>query len=114
MALDTATLRQLVALDPKDPLARFALGKRLFDEARDGAADPDARLVEAAEHLRAGRAQAPEHVATYHVLGQILLYLGRDEEARAVLDEGCRRAAAAPPGSGADLLPALQQLRAEL
>lgn len=114
MPLDTATLRQLVELDPKDPLARFALGKRLYDEAREGAEASDALLAEAAVHLEAGRGLAPQHVATYHILAQVLMYLGRDPEARAALQEGCRRAAAAPPGGGADLLPALQQLLSEL
>lgn len=114
MGLDTSTLRQLVELDPRDPLGRFALGKRLYDEAREGAADPERLLHEAAGHLRAGSALAPEHVATYHILGQVLMLLEQDDEARDVLERGCRRAAAAPPGAGNDLLPALQQLLSEL
>src|SRR3954462_9837153 len=76
MALDVTKLRKLVALDANDPLSRFALGKKLFETGNS----PDA-LTEAAEHLRFANSKAPEHLATYHVLGQVLIRLGRLEEA---------------------------------
>ena len=34
MAMDIPTLRKLVALDENDPLSRFALGKKLFEESQ--------------------------------------------------------------------------------
>jgi predicted Zn-dependent protease len=105
MAMNLSTLRKLVALDVNDPLSRFALGKKLFEE---GVA-PEA-LAEAAEHLCFASAKAPDHLATYHILGQTLIRLGRNEEARQVLQEGIRRVAAVGHGMGRDLGPAMQAL----
>ena len=105
MALDLAKLHKLLALDPNDPLSRFALGKKLFES------DPTpASLEEAAEHLRVANAKAPEHLATYHVLGQVLIKLGRNDEARAVLSSGIARVAGIGEGMGRDLGPAMQEL----
>ena len=105
MALDLAKLRKLLALDPNDPLSRFALGKKLFEN------DPTpAALEEAAEHLRVANAKAPEHLATYHVLGQVLISLGRKDEARDVLNAGVARVAGIGEGMGRDLGPAMQEL----
>ena len=83
MAMDLTKLRKLVALDVNDPLSRFALGKKLFEEG----GTPEA-LAEAADHLRFANTKAPDHLATYHILGQTLIRLGRTEEARPVLQEG--------------------------
>ena len=103
--MDLPTLRKLVSLDPNDPLSRFALGKKLFET---GTA-PD-ELNEAAEHLTFANERAPEHLATYHVLGQTLIKLGRAADARRVLEEGVRRTAGIGEGMGRDLGPAMQAL----
>ena len=109
MAMDLPTLRKLVALDPNDPLSRFALGRKLFES------DPTpASLAEAAEHLSFANANAPEHLATYHILGQVLIRLDRKDEARRVLEEGVRRTAAIGEGMGRDLGPAMRELLAAL
>jgi predicted Zn-dependent protease len=105
MAMDVTMFRKLVALDPVDPLNRFGLGKKLVEQE----GTPEA-LAEAAEHLRYANAQAPEHLATYHVLGQVLIRLGEVEEARQVLQAGCRRTADVGEGMGRDLGPAMAQL----
>ena len=105
MPMDLFTLRKLVALDVNDPLSRFALGKKLFEECGS-----PGELAEAAEHLRFANAKAPDHLATYHILGQTLIRLGRDKEARCVLEEGVRRVAAVGHGMGRDLGPAMQAL----
>ena len=105
MAMDLATLRKLVALDVNDPLSRFALGKKLFEEGAT-----DAALAEAAEHLAFANAHAPEHLATYHILGQALLRLGRNDDAQRVLQEGVRRVAEVGHGMGRDLGPAMEAL----
>ena len=105
MAMDLPTLRKLVSLDPKDPLSRFALGKKLFETN----ASPD-ELTEAAEHLTFANEHAPEHLATYHILGQTLIKLGRHADARHVLEEGVRRTAGIGEGMGRDLGPAMQAL----
>src|ERR1700712_4570990 len=100
MAMDLATLRKLVALDVNDPLSRFALGKKLFEEGTT----PEA-LAEAADHLRFANARAPEHLATYHILGQTLIRLGLIDEARPLLQAGIQRVAAVGHGMGRDLGP---------
>ena len=105
MALDIPKLRKLVSLDPDDPLSRFALGKKLFET------DPTAdALAEAAEHLRFANAKAPDHLATYHVLGQVLIRIGRHDEARRVLEAGIERVAGVGEGMGRDLGPAMQDM----
>jgi predicted Zn-dependent protease len=105
MAMDLPTLRKLVSLDPTDPLSRFALGKKLFETA----ASPD-ELTEAAEHLTFANDHAPDHLATYHILGQTLIKLGRTADARRVLEEGIQRTAGIGEGMGRDLGPAMQAL----
>ena len=105
MGLDVAKLRNLVALDANDPLSRFALGNKLFET------DPSLEsLAEAADHLRFANARAPEHLATYHVLGQVLIQLGRRDEARRVLEAGIERVAGVGEGMGRDLGPAMREL----
>ena len=109
MAIDVAKLRKLVALDESDPLSRFALGKKLFEtDSR-----PEA-LAEAADHLHFANAAAPEHLATYHVLGQVLMKLGHTDEARNVFEAGIIRAEAVGEGMGRDLAPAMRELLASL
>jgi len=109
VAMDVAKLRKLVALDENDPLSRFALGKKLFETEQT----PEA-LAEAADHLRFANARAPEHLATYHVLGQVLAKLGRGDEAREVFERGITRAEAVGEGMGRDLAPAMRELLAAL
>ena len=105
MALDLPKLRKLLSLDPNDPLSRFALGKKLFEEPTS-----DADLSEAAEHLTFANQRSPDHLATYHILGQTLIRLGRTGEARRVLEAGVRRVADVGEGMGRDLGPAMRQM----
>jgi predicted Zn-dependent protease len=105
MAMDLSRLRKLVSLDENDPLSRFALGKKLFEEGGGNDA-----LIEAAEHLRFANRHAPEHFATYHILAQVLIRLGEKDEARAVLENGIQRVAGVGEGMGRDLGPAMMQL----
>ena len=104
MALDVSKFRQLVALDEDDPLSRFALGQALFQEGSHET------LPEAAEHLVFANAKAPEHLATYHVLGQVLIRLDRKTEAGRVLAAGCEKARDVTEGMGRDLGPAMAAL----
>lgn len=105
MAMDLPKLRKLLALDPNDPLSRFALGKKLFEDGTT-----EAEWAEAAEHLAFANQRAPEHLATYHILGQTLIRLGRKEEARPVLEEGVRRVGDVGHGMGRDLGPAMSAM----
>jgi uncharacterized protein HemY len=99
--MDLEKLRKLVALDEKDPLSRFALGRKLFETGE---------LTEAVEHLRFANTAAPQHLATYHILSQALIQLGKTEEARQVLQAGIPRVAAVGSGMGKDLGPAMAAL----
>lgn len=99
-----ATFRKILALDENDPLSRFALGQALLREGTTEA------LQEAAEHLTFANEKAADHLATYHVLGQVLTSLGRTEEARKVLSAGCERARGVSVGMGHDLGPAMADL----
>jgi hypothetical protein len=106
MPMDIPTLRKLVALDHNDPLSRFALGKKLFEES-GGSRE---MLEEAADHLAFANERAPEHLATYHVYGLVLVQLDRKDEARRVLEHGVNRVAAIGGGMGRDLGPAMSEL----
>ena len=92
MALDVSSIRKLVALDEHDPLSRFALGQALFKEGGTEA------LQEAMEHLSFTNAKDPDHLATYHVLGQVLIKLDHKSEARSVLEERSRGPGGRDPG----------------
>ena len=109
MAMTLDKFRKLVAIDPNDPLSRFALGKKLFEEDRSAAA-----LEEARGHLAFANERAPEHLATYHILGQVLIELGRHDEARKVLSSGIQRVSAVGEGMGRDLGPAMQEMLSRL
>lgn len=104
MAIDISKFRKLVALDQDDPLSRFGLGQALLHEGSSEA------LNEAADHLIFANTKAPEHLATYHLLGQVLIQLGRNSEARRVLTTGCEKAVAVGEGMGRDLGPAMAEL----
>ena len=105
MPLDIPTARKLVALDPNDPLSRFTLGLKLFELAPT----PE-NLNEAAEHLRFANGRNPSHLATYHILAQVLIKLGHYDHARTVLQAGIPRALNVGEGMGHDLAPAMQSL----
>ncbi len=105
MAMDLEKLRKLVSLDENDPLSRFALGKKLFETGE---------LQEAVGHLMFANKAAPGHLATYHILSQALIQLGRQEDARAVLEAGIQKVQAVGEGMGRDLGPAMQSLLANL
>ena len=105
MPLGIEDFRKLVALDENDPLSRFALGQALARET-----DKPELLEEAAEHLAFTNQHDPDHLATYHILGQLLIKLNRNDEARGVLEAGIQKVAGVGDGKGKDLGPVLQQL----
>ncbi|HEX4793806.1 MAG TPA: hypothetical protein VH370_08445 [Humisphaera sp.] len=104
MPLDLPKLRKLVALDENDPLSRFALGRKVSESSNPS------DLAEAAGHLLFANAKAPDHLATYHVLSQVLIRLDRKDEARRVLTQGIERATAVGEGMGRDLAPAMREM----
>jgi Flp pilus assembly protein TadD len=103
--MDLLKLRKLLSLDENDALSRFALGKKLFETGE---------LEEAVQHLSFANTAAPEHLATYHILSQALIQLGRKDEAKKVLEAGIPRVRSVGEGMGRDLGPAMQQMLANL
>jgi predicted Zn-dependent protease len=69
------SLREIVAAEPEDALARFMLGKELLD--RGLAAEAAAELAEAVR-------LNPDHTASWRWYGQALEAAGLVEEARLV------------------------------
>jgi len=105
MPMDLTKCRKLVAMDDSDALSRFALGQALFQQG-----DSPEALNEAVEHLMFANTKDPDHLATYHILGQVLIKLGRKDEARTVLGTGSTKAGDVGEGMGHDLGPAMAKL----
>lgn len=80
-----AMFRQVLELDPDDPLANFALGEMLLD-----ADDP----TQARGHLERTLAASPDHSAAHLVLGRCLEDLGKTEGAIEIYRAGVRIASA--------------------
>src|SRR5687768_1383147 len=112
MAMNLSTLRKLVALDENDPLSRFALGNKLFEDF--SSSGDRAMLEEAATHLSFANDRARDHLATYHIYAKTLIALGRTGEAKRVLTEGIERVAAGGGGMGRDLGPAMEEMLRQL
>jgi hypothetical protein len=53
-------------------------------------------------------------LATYHVLSQVLVRLGRTDDARRVLAGGIERASLVTEGMGKDLAPLMRQMLVDL
>ena len=105
MPMDLTKCRKLVAMDDSDALSRFALGQALFQQG-----DSPEALNEAVEHLMFTNTKDPDHLATYHIFGQVLIKLGRKDEARTVLATGSTKAGDVGEGMGHDLGPAMAKL----
>jgi len=72
-------LREIVAADPKDALARFMLGKELLDSG-----DGPGAAVELEEATRLD----PDHTASWRYLGDAYAAAGRREDAIGAYTEG--------------------------
>ena len=105
MPMDISKFRKLVAIDDSDALSRVALGQALFQQG-----DSPEALNEAVEDLMYANTRDPEHLATYHVIGQELIKLGRKDEARTVLVTGSTKAGDVGEGMGRDLGTAMAKL----
>jgi Tfp pilus assembly protein PilF len=72
-----ARARKMVELNPENELARFALGKGLFDQGQ---------YAEAKEHLAAALAQQADWMAAQILLARCVLNLGDAQAARPALE----------------------------
>ena len=101
---DLEMLRTVVEADPDDPMLRFALGQKLYDEVktRDG-------YREAEGHLRFAHKADPKNLACAYTYAMVLTELGETEKARPILEDGLAKAAAAPDSEGHDLEPQFRE-----
>jgi hypothetical protein len=107
--VDLSKLRKLVAIDPADPLSRFALGKKLLEQ------DPSIdAATEAVEHLRFANEKSPNHLATYVALADGLIRVQQFAEAKHVLEAGLPHADAVGEGMGRDLAPLMRRMLEDL
>lgn len=94
--------RQLVVQHPQNELARFSLGKALYDRGQ---------LAEAREHLAAALARKPDWMAVQILVGKCDLAAGNREAARQAF-ERARDLALAQHHEGP--LAEMEQLLSEL
>jgi predicted Zn-dependent protease len=72
-------IEEMLALDPDDSFLRYGLAMEHVSAGQD---------EEAARQLLELTRRDPDYIATYLQAGQTLVRLGRDDEARAVLETG--------------------------
>jgi len=92
----------MVSRNPKGFLGRYGLGNKILQEGGD--------MNEAVEHLSVAVELDPVHVASHLALGRALVKLGRQEEARAVLQAGISAAVSGRSNGGVDLVPEMRAL----
>ena len=74
-----ATLREVLAQNPKDIFARYALAMEYVNRG-----DPSTALAEFATLLEAN----PDYAPGYQMAAQTLIKGGRDDDARKMLEDG--------------------------
>ncbi|MBX3729562.1 MAG: tetratricopeptide repeat protein [Candidatus Sumerlaeia bacterium] len=109
MPIDIQTLRQVCRVAPDDPVVRFALGQKLFEEDGSGEA-----LREATEHLEFVRDNDARNAAAIYVLAQVYVARGQLDAARETLHAARERIASRADIDGTDLLPQIEALLDEI
>lgn len=100
--MDINVFRQMVAKNPNGFLGRYGLGNKILQEGGS--------LDEAVEHLRVAVQLDPVHVASHLALGRALIGLGKNEEAKPVLQAGIDAAVSGRSNGGRDLVPEMQMM----
>lgn len=100
--MDIAAFRQMVIKNPNGFLGRYGLGNKLIQEGGD--------MAEAVEHLCVAVKLDPTHVASHLALGRALVALGRQQEAKPILQAGIDAATSGRSSGGIDLVPELRHL----
>ncbi len=100
--MDIDAFRQMVAKNPNGFLGRYGLGNKIIQE--------NGSLEEAVEHLTVATQLDPTHAASHLALGRALIRLGRNTEAKPVLNAGIEAVLSGRSNGGKDLVPEMQQL----
>ncbi|BCA53191.1 hypothetical protein W02_03310 [Nitrospira sp. KM1] len=100
--MDIAAFRQMVEKNPKGFLGRYGLGNKILQEGGN--------VEEAVEHLTVATQLDPTHVASHLALGRALIGLGRQAEAKPVIQAGIDAALSGRSNGGKDLVPEMQHL----
>lgn len=100
--MDIDAFRQMVAKKPDGFLGRYGLGNKLLETGGN--------VAEAVEHLRVAVQLDPTHVASHLALGRALVQLGKQEEAKPILQAGIDAAVSGRSSGGVDLVPILRDL----
>lgn len=100
--MDIDAFRQMVAKNPKGFLGRYGLGNKIIQE--------HGSLEEAVEHLTVATQLDPTHVASHLALGRALIQLGRNADAKPVLNAGIEAVRSGRSNGGKDLVPEMQEL----
>ncbi len=100
--MDIDAFRQMVAKNPNGFLGRYGLGNKILQEGGS--------FEEAVEHLRVAVRLDPVHVASHLALGRALIGLGKQDEAKPVLQAGIDAAISGRSNGGRDLVPEMQTL----
>lgn len=103
--MEISQLREMLELDPDDLELHYTLGMRLLDNGD---------IREAVDHLVSVIDLDPNHVASHLALGQAYMRLGREEDAREVLEDGLAVAETLQHGEGHDLVPQFEEMLNEL
>jgi predicted Zn-dependent protease len=104
--MDLDEFRQMVAKHPQGFLGRYGLGNKLIQEGGS--------LEEAVEHLTVATKLDPTHVASHLHLGRALVSLGRNNEAKPILQAGIGASRSGRSSGGGDLVPEMETLLARI
>jgi len=104
--MDIEAFRQMVAKNPKGFLGRYGLGNKILQQGSN--------LDEAVEHLTIATQLDPTHVASHLGLGRALISLGRNDEAKPILQAGIDVARSGRSNGGGDLVPEMEALLARM
>jgi predicted Zn-dependent protease len=98
--MDISAFREMVAKKPDGFLGRYGLGDKIMQTGGD--------LHEAVEHLQVAVKLDPVHVASHFALGRALAGVGKNTEAKTILNAGIEAARSGRSNGGGDLVPEMQ------
>ena len=100
--MDIDVFRQMVEKKPDGFLGQYGLGDKILQTGEN--------FQEAVEHLRVAVELDPVHVASHFALGQALVGVNRNDEAKIVLNAGIDAALSGRSNGGGDLVPEMREI----